>query len=55
VFGLNGTGFLAWEAIRGGDLPTVQAILLLFSSFYIILTFLADLLNAWVDPRIRVS
>ena len=55
VFALHGTGFLAWEAIRGGDIPVVQAVLLLFSLFYIVLTFIADLLNAWLDPRIRVA
>jgi peptide/nickel transport system permease protein len=28
---------------------------LIFSLFYIVLTFLSDLLNAWLDPRIRVG
>jgi len=55
VFALPGTGMLVWEAIDKRDLPMVQAILLLFSGFYIIVTLLADLLNAWLDPRIRVS
>lgn len=55
VFALPGTGMLVWEAIDKRDLPMVQAILLLFSAFYIVVTLLADLLNAWLDPRIRVS
>lgn len=55
VFALHGAGFLAWESISRSDFPTVQALLLLFSLFYIVLTFLADLLNAWLDPRIRVG
>lgn len=55
VFALHGAGFLAWESISRSDFPTVQAILLLFSLLYIVLTFLADLLNAWLDPRIRVG
>jgi peptide/nickel transport system permease protein len=55
IFALHGTGYLAWESIRRYDLPTVQAILLVFSLIYIVLTFLADLLNAWLDPRIRVG
>jgi peptide/nickel transport system permease protein len=33
----------------------VQAIVLLVSMFYVVLTFLADLLNAFLDPRIRVG
>lgn len=55
VFALHGAGFLAWESISRSDFPTVQAVLLLFSWFYILLTFLADLLNAWLNPRIRVA
>ena len=36
------------------DLPVVQAIVLIFASFYVVLTLLADLLNAYLDPRISV-
>jgi len=54
VFALQGIGHFAWEAISRKDFPVVQAILLIIASFYIVLTFLADLLNAWLDPRIRV-
>lgn len=55
VFALHGAGYLAWESISRSDFPTVQAVLLLFALLYIVLTFLADLLNAWLDPRIRVG
>ncbi len=55
VFALHGAGYLAWESISRSDFPTVQALLLLFSLFYIVLTFLSDMLNAWLDPRIRVG
>jgi peptide/nickel transport system permease protein len=55
IFALHGTGFLAWEAMKTADLPVVQAILFVFSIFYIVLTFLADMLNAWLDPRIRIG
>ncbi len=55
IFALNGAGYLAWESIGRNDLPVVQAIVLVFSMFYILLTFLADLANAWLDPRIRVG
>ncbi len=53
VFALHGAGYLAWESIGRNDLPTVQALILVFSLFYIIFTFLADVLNAWLDPRMR--
>ncbi|MEO9903639.1 ABC transporter permease [Nisaea sp.] len=55
IFALHGAGYLAWESIGRNDLPVVQAVVLVFSLFYIVLTFLSDLLNAWLDPRIRVG
>ena len=55
IFAINGLGFLAWESITRADLPMMQAIVLVLSVFYIVLTFLADLLNAFLDPRIRVQ
>ena len=55
IFAINGLGFLAWESIQRADLPMMQAIVLVLSVFYITLTFLADLLNAFLDPRIRVA
>lgn len=54
IFAINGLGFLALESIERADLPMMQAIVLVFSVFYIVLTLLADLLNAFLDPRIRV-
>lgn len=55
VFALHGAGYLAWESIGRKDLPTVQALILIFSSFYIVFTLLSDLANAWLDPRMRVG
>ncbi|CAN5640927.1 ABC transporter permease [soil metagenome] len=53
VFGIQGVGYLAWESISRLDLPVVQAILLIVAMFYIALVLVSDLLNAWLDPRIR--
>lgn len=53
VFALHGAGYLAWQSISRNDLPTMQALILVFSLFYIFFTFLADVLNAWLDPRLR--
>jgi peptide/nickel transport system permease protein len=55
IFALHGAGYLAWESIGRKDLPTVQALILIFSSFYIVFTLLSDLVNAWLDPRMRVG
>jgi peptide/nickel transport system permease protein len=55
VFAINGAGRLAWESILRSDLPTVQALVLCFSLIYVVLTFAADVLNAWLDPRMRLA
>ncbi|MBS3780155.1 MAG: ABC transporter permease, partial [Desulfovermiculus sp.] len=55
VFAINGFGFLAYDSITRADLPMVQAVVLILSLIYVVLTFLSDLLNAFLDPRIRVK
>ncbi|WP_185983015.1 ABC transporter permease [Aureimonas mangrovi] len=55
VFGIQGLGFLAWESISRMDLPVVQAILLIVAVFYVVLVLLSDLVNSWLDPRIRIQ
>lgn len=55
VFAMQGIGQLAWESISRQDFPVVQAVLLLVSMFYVWLTFAADLINGWLDPRIRTG
>ncbi len=53
VFAIHGAGRLVWESILRSDLPTIQALVLCFSIFYVVLTLVADIINAWLDPRIR--
>ena len=53
VFSLQGLGQLAWESIARNDFPVVQAIVLVLAMIYIALTLAADLLNAFLDPRLR--
>lgn len=55
IFAMNGIGYLAWQAVSDGDLPVIEALVLLTALFYVILTLAADLLNAWLDPRIRLA
>jgi peptide/nickel transport system permease protein len=55
IFALDGAGFLAYQSITHKDLPVMQALLTLLSVTYVALTLLADLANAWLDPRIRVG
>jgi peptide/nickel transport system permease protein len=55
VFALNGIGLLAFQSIVRADFPVVQAIIVFVSFAYIGLTLLADIVNAWLDPRIRLG
>jgi peptide/nickel transport system permease protein len=55
IFALNGLGRLTLDSILGADIPTVQMLVFIFALIFVVLTFLADLLNAWVDPRIRLG
>jgi len=55
VFALDGLGYLAYQAIAQKDFPVIQAVLMLLSVGYVGLTLAADLVNAWLDPRIRVG
>ncbi|CAB1077352.1 ABC transporter, permease protein 1 (cluster 5, nickel/peptides/opines) [Olavius algarvensis Delta 1 endosymbiont] len=54
VFALHGIGYLALVSIYRSDLPVIQALVLLLASIYVVLTFIGDILNAFIDPRIRV-
>ncbi len=53
VFALDGLGYLAYESITHKDLPVMQVVVLLLSVLYVLLTLFADILNAWLDPRLR--
>jgi len=53
VFSLQGLGQLAWDSISRNDYPVVQAVVLIIAVFYIGLTFVADVVNAALDPRMR--
>jgi peptide/nickel transport system permease protein len=53
VFNLNGIGKLFVEAISQRDYTMVQGLVLLTSFVFIFVNFLVDLINAFIDPRIR--
>ncbi len=55
VFALHGVGYLGWESISKNDFPVVQAVVLFLAVIYILLTLLSDMLNAFLDPRLRTS
>ncbi len=55
VFSINGIGFLAIKSIQRADLPVVQVIVLLLSVIYVTMTMVGDIINAYLDPRIRAK
>ena len=55
IFALDGLGYLAYESITHKDFPVTQAVVMLLSVAYVFLTLASDVVNAWLDPRIRVA
>jgi peptide/nickel transport system permease protein len=53
VFAWPGTGLLAVDAVRARDFQVVQAIVIVFSSVFLMANLLVDILYAYIDPRIR--
>jgi peptide/nickel transport system permease protein len=53
VFSINGLGSLTVDALRGPDVPLLQALFLLFSGAVIFANLVADLLYGYFDPRVR--
>ena len=55
VFAWPGLGRLAVDSIRMGDYPVVQAIVVIFAVCIIVANLLADIVAAFIDPRIRLD
>ncbi|MCB1102266.1 MAG: ABC transporter permease, partial [Kiritimatiellae bacterium] len=54
-FGIPGLGYLSVNAIHSADVDVVRAVVLIGSFLYLLSNLTADLLYAWVDPRVRLS
>jgi peptide/nickel transport system permease protein len=55
VFSWPGMGTLAIKAVRARDYPTIMAINLLGAVLVLVSSLIADVIYAWVDPRISYS
>ena len=53
IYSWPGLGLLSYEALRGPDLPMLQGLFLVFSAAVIVMNLVADLLYAYLDPRVR--
>ena len=54
VFSWQGMGLLAYQAILQLDYPTVMGVVLISALLFTLVNFAADLLYAYVDPRVRL-
>jgi ABC-type dipeptide/oligopeptide/nickel transport system permease component len=53
VFSWPGLGRLIVDAIRARDYPVVQGAVLVMAVLFTLINLSADLINGWLDPRIR--
>jgi ABC-type dipeptide/oligopeptide/nickel transport system permease component len=53
VFARRGLGRLALEAVMWRDLPTIRGIIVVSAAAYLTVNLAADLIHAWLDPRVR--
>ncbi len=53
VFYLPGLGRLIFQSIANRDLPTVQALVMLFAAIVVTANFIVDLLYLAIDPRLK--
>jgi peptide/nickel transport system permease protein len=55
IFQRPGAGLLIYDSVVGRNFPIVQGAVLVITIVYIVATLLADLVVAWLDPRVRES
>lgn len=55
IFARPGVGSLIYDSVNDRDIPTVQGGVLITTVLYVLVTLAADLLVAWLDPRVRES
>lgn len=53
VFYLPGLGRLIFQSISNRDLPTVQALVMLFAAIVVTANFVVDLVYVLIDPRLK--
>lgn len=53
IFGINGLGYTTYDALLNRDYNVLMTIVLMVATLTITGSLLADILLAWVDPRVR--
>ena len=55
IFAIAGMGRLAVEATTKSDLPLVMGVVVYTVVIVIVVNLLVDILNGWLNPKVRVS
>jgi peptide/nickel transport system permease protein len=55
IFSWPGLGLLTYDALNAPDLPMLQGLFLVFSASVIFFNLIANLLYAYLDPRVRTT
>jgi peptide/nickel transport system permease protein len=55
IFGINGMGLYALQAIAPGDFPVIAATVLVAAVFIVIGNLVVDVLYSFLDPRVRLA
>jgi len=53
VFSWDGLGRLIYNSVRNNDYPVLQGIFLFMSVLAVVASIIADIINAYLDPRIK--
>ena len=53
VFSWDGLGRLIYDSVRNNDYPVLQGIFLFMAVLVVVANILADIVNAYLDPRIK--
>ena len=53
VFSWDGLGRLIYDSVRNNDYPVLQGIFLMMAVLVVVASIIADITNAYLDPRIR--
>jgi peptide/nickel transport system permease protein len=55
IFGWKGIGKVTVDALEKLDYPVVMGSILITAALFVVVNIIADLLYAWLDPRIRIG
>lgn len=55
AFNIPGIGRLLYESVLNGDLPLIEGTVIVGGFFIVLFNLFADLLHAWIDPRLRLQ